>query len=123
MIKTLPIAHTEMELVNTINQLVNYINDHQELPIKVASLFDQLNGFRAVMKINGWDTELTYPGKAHYEPICEMKIPANINGIGDCIVYTKCTKCRDNFQISKTSSGKIAIYCPRCGKLLDYKRI
>lgn len=123
MIKKLPVCHTEMELVNTINQLVDYINTHQELPIKVASLFDQLNGFRAVMKTNGWDTELTYPGKAHYEPICEMKIPANINGIGDCIVYTKCTKCRDNFQISKTSSGKIAIYCPRCGKLLDYKRI
>lgn len=58
-----------------------------------------------------------------YTSIGEMKIPAYIDDIGDCIVYAKCAKCRDNFQISKTPSGKIVIYCPHCGKLLNYKRI
>ena len=50
-------------------------------------------------------------------------IPAYINGIGECIVYTTCDKCVDKFQIFKTSSGKIAIYCPCCGKVLKYKKI
>ena len=58
-----------------------------------------------------------------YTSIGEMKIPAYINGIGDCIVYAKCAKCRDNFQIDKPKTGKIVIYCPCCGKVLDYKRI
>ena len=63
------------------------------------------------------------PEKTHYEPISEMKIPANINGIGDCIVYAKCAKCRDNWQIDKPKCGNIVIYCPCCGKLLNYKRV
>lgn len=58
-----------------------------------------------------------------YTSINEMKIPAYINGIGDCIVYAKCAKCRDNFQIEKSKCGNIVIYCPCCGKVLNYKRI
>lgn len=50
-------------------------------------------------------------------------IPMYINGIGKCIVYTTCDKCVDKFQIFKTSSGKIAIYCPCCGKVLKHKPI
>ena len=48
--------------------------------------------------------------------------PAYINGIGECIVYTTCDKCVDKFQIFKTNSGKIAIYCPCCGKVLKYEK-
>lgn len=112
MIKNLPICHTEMELVDKINEIIaelNIILQEREHHCKV---------YEEVVK------PAMLPEKKNlYTSINEMKIPAYINGIGDCIVYAKCAKCVDKFQIFKTSSGKIAIYCPCCGKVLNYKRI
>lgn len=112
MIEDLPICHTEMELVDKINEIIAKLN------IILQEREHYCKAYEEVVK------PAMLPEKKNlYTLINEMKIPAYINGIGDCIVYAKCAKCRDNFQISKTPSGKIAIYCPHCGKLLNYKRI
>lgn len=112
MIKELPICHTEMELVDKINEII------AELNIFIQEREHYCKVYEEVVK------PAMLPEKKNlYTSICEMKIPAYINGIGDCIVYAKCAKCRDNFQIDKSKCGNIVIYCPCCGKVLNYKRI
>ena len=112
MIEDLPICHTEMELVDKINEII------AELNIFIQEREHYCKVYEEVVK------PAMLPEKKNlYTSINEMKIPAYINGIGDCIVYAKCAKCRDNFQIDKSKCGNIVIYCPCCGKLLDYKRI
>lgn len=108
---------------------LGYIEPEEVLLKKINEIITELNIFiqerehyREVYK--EVVEPMMLPGKGTlYTSINEMKIPAYIDGIGDCIVYAKCNKCRDNFQIDKSTRGKIVIYCPCCGKMLNYKRI
>lgn len=109
MIEDLPICHTEMELVDKINEIITELNIILQEREHYCKVYEEV--VKPAMLPEKKKKEETRP------------ISAYINGIGECIVYTTCDKCVDKFQIFKTNSGKIAIYCPCCGKVLKYKPI
>ena len=56
------------EIIDKINALVDAVKELQNIQVqvnghelKIASVYDQLNGFRAVMRKNGWNVDRTYP--------------------------------------------------------------
>ena len=88
MIKNLPICHTEMELVDKINEIIAELNIFIQEREHYCKVYEEV--VKPAMLPEKKKKEETRP------------IPAYINGIGECIVYTTCDKCVDKFQIFKT---------------------
>lgn len=109
MIEDLPICHTEMELVDKINEIIT------ELNIILQEREHYCKVYEEVVK------PAMLPEKKM--KVKHIPIQAFINGVGNCIVFGCCSKCQDSFQIHKLENGKIAIYCPHCGKILKYEKI
>lgn len=67
------LEHKINELVDAVNELQNIqvqVNGHE---FEIASIYDRLNGFRAVMRKNGWNVDWTYP--EHIADVSKMIDP------------------------------------------------
>ena len=103
-----------------INELIDAATEHE---LKIASLYDQLNGFRAVMRKNGWDVKDTYPQVDHAKTIEMLKL---INVVllktgKRYLLEPCCDQCEYNVEVKEIESfsGRVYIaYCPKCGNYL-----